>query len=408
MLTDTKIKALKPREKPFKVSDSGGLFILVNPNGSKYWRMKYRWLGKEKLLAVGVYPKVSLANARKVRDEAKEQLANSIDPSLYRQHQKAKRELEAENSFAAIAREWHERQSTAWAAITARRIWAILENDILPYLGKRPIAELLVGCLNRIVDRGALETAHKARQVMNQVCRFAKQTGRLEHNPASDLVGAIPPQKVSHMAAITTPAEFGRLLVDIEGYQGTHIIRTALALAPLLFQRPGELCGMEWSEIDLEQGFWTIPREKKKERNQTEGDHVVPLCEQAQALLRDIQPLTGHGKYVFPNQRNHEKAITREALNKALRNLGYDTRHQQCAHGFRASARTMLDEQLGLRIEWIEHQLAHKVKDALGNAYNRTKHLPERIDMMQRWADYLDSLKRQTVAGNVIVASFTS
>lgn len=411
MLTDTKIKALKPREKPFKVSDSGGLFILVNPNGSKYWRMKYRWLGKEKLLAVGVYPKVSLANARKVRDEAKEQLANSIDPSLYRQHQKAKRELEAENSFAAIAREWHERQSTTWAAITARRIWAILENDILPYLGKRPIAELqtfeLVGCLNRIVDRGALETAHKARQVMNQVCRFAKQTGRLEHNPASDLVGAIPPQKVSHMAAITTPAEFGRLLVDIEGYQGTHIIRTALALAPLLFQRPGELCGMEWAEIDLEQGFWTIPREKKKERNQTEGDHIVPLCEQAQALLRDIQPLTGHGKYVFPNQRNHEKAITREALNKALRNLGYDTRHQQCAHGFRASARTMLDEQLGLRIEWIEHQLAHKVKDALGNAYNRTKHLPERIEMMQRWADYLDSLKRQTVAGNVVSGNFT-
>ncbi|WP_420589214.1 tyrosine-type recombinase/integrase [Bacterioplanoides sp.] len=412
MLTDTKIKALKPREKPFKVSDSGGLFILVNPNGSKYWRMKYRWLGKEKLLAVGVYPKVSLANARKVRDEAKEQLANSIDPSLYRQHQKAKRELEAENSFAAIAREWHERQSTTWAAITARRIWAILENDILPYLGKRPIAELqtfeLVGCLNRIVDRGALETAHKARQVMNQVCRFAKQTGRLEHNPASDLVGAIPPQKVSHMAAITTPAEFGRLLVDIERYQGTHIIRTALALAPLLFQRPGELCGMEWSEIDLEQGFWTIPREKKKERNQTEGDHIVPLCKQAQALLRDIQPLTGHGKYVFPNQRNHEKAITREALNKALRNLGYDTRHQQCAHGFRASARTMLDEQLGLRIEWIEHQLAHKVKDALGNAYNRTKHLPERIDMMQRWADYLDSLKRQTVAGNVVSGEFRS
>ncbi len=329
---------------------------------------------------------------------------------MYRKHQKALRELDAENSFSAIAREWHQRQTPTWAPITATRLMAILERDILPYLGKRPVSELqtfeLVGCLNRIVDRGALETAHKARQVMNQVCRYAKQTGRLEHNPASDLVGAIPPQKVSHMAAITDPAEFGRLLVDIDGYQGTHVIRTALALAPLLFQRPGELCGMEWSEVDLEEGFWTIPREKKKERNKTEGDHIVPLSSQAQALLADLYPLTGSGRYVFPNQRNHTKAISREGLNKALRTLGYDTRHQQCSHGFRASARTMLDEQLGLRIEWIEHQLAHKVKDALGNAYNRTKHLPERIAMMQRWADYLEGLKQQTLRGNISSPNF--
>jgi integrase len=410
MLTDTKIKALVPRDKAYKVSDAGGLFLLINSQGSKYWRMKYRFMGKEKLLAVGVYPSMTLAQARKVRDQAKEQLKAGIDPSLYRQHQKELRNQDAENSFAAIAREWHQRQTPTWAPITAKRILAILENDVLPYLGKRPVSELqtfeLVGCLNRVIDRGALETAHKARQVMNQVCRFAKQTGRLEHNPASDLVGAIPPQKVSHMAAITNPAEFGPLLVAIDGYQGTHIIRTALALAPLVFQRPGELCAMEWSEIDLEQGFWTIPLEKKKERNKSEGDHIVPLSAQAIALLRDIQPLTGHGRFVFPNQRNHDKPISREGLNKALRMLGYDTRHQQCSHGFRASARTMLDEQLGLRVEWIEHQLAHKVKDALGNAYNRTKHLPERIDMMQRWADYLDSLKKQTLAGNVVTVSF--
>ena len=410
MLTDTKIKALSPREKAYKVSDAGGLFLLINPNGSKYWRVKYRFMGKEKLLSLGVYPTITLANARKERDQAKRQLSEGIDPGLYRQHQKALRELDAENSFSAIAREWHQRQTSTWAPITATRLMAILERDILPYLGKRPVSELqtfeLVGCLNRIVDRGALETAHKARQVMNQVCRYAKQTGRLEHNPASDLVGAIPPQKVSHMAAITDPAEFGRLLVDIDGYRGTHVIRTALALAPLLFQRPGELCGMEWSEVDLEEGFWTIPREKKKERNKTEGDHIVPLSTQAQALLADLYPLTGSGRYVFPNQRNHTKAISREGLNKALRTLGYDTRHQQCSHGFRASARTMLDEQLGLRIEWIEHQLAHKVKDALGNAYNRTKHLPERIAMMQRWGDYLDELKQQVLSGNVMVGRF--
>ena len=410
MLTDSKVKALSPKDKSYKVSDTGGLFLLINPNGAKYWRVKYRFLGKEKLLSLGVYPEVSLAKARKGRDDAKERLRDGIDPSLLKKQQKALKELGAENSFAAIALEWHKRQQATWAPITATRIMAILERDILPYLGKRPVAELqtfeLVGCLNRVVDRGALETAHKARQIMNQVCRYAKQTGRLEHNPASDLVGAIPPQKVSHMAAITEPADFGGLLVDIDRYQGTHVIRTALALAPLLFQRPGELCSMEWAEVDLEQGFWTIPREKKKERNKTEGDHIVPLSTQAQALLADLYPLTGSGRYVFPNQRNHDKAISREGLNKALRTLGYDTRHQHCSHGFRASARTMLDEQLGLRIEWIEHQLAHKVKDALGNAYNRTKHLPERIAMMQRWSDYLDSLKAQHLSGNVVAAKF--
>lgn len=413
-LTDTLIKATTPRDKVFRLSDGQGMYLEVHPNGSKYWRMKYRFMGKERRLSIGVYGnqphEVTLKQARAARMEAKHQLDQGIDPTLHKQQKRARKELDAENSFAAIAREWHTRQTPTWAPITASRIMSILENDVLPYLGKRPVSELqtfeLVGCLNRIVDRGALETAHKARQTMNQVCRYAKQTGRLEHNPASDLVGAIPPQKTSHMAAITEPAEFGRLLVDIDGYQGTHIIRTALALAPLLFQRPGELCGMEWSEVDMEQGFWTIPLEKKKERNTVSGDHIVPLSTQARALLEDLYPLTGRGRYVFPNARDHGKPISREGLNKALRTLGYDTRRQHCSHGFRASARTMLDEQLGLRVEWIEHQLAHKVKDALGNAYNRTKHLPERVQMMQRWADYLDDLKRQRLAGNVVTARF--
>lgn len=392
------------------MSDTGGLFLLIKPTGSKYWRQKYRFLGKEKLLAIGTYPSVGLKDARKARDEAKDLLKAGVDPSLFRKQQKARKELDAENSFSGIAIEWHSRQSNTWAPVTAQRNLALLENDILPYLGKRPISELqtfeLVGCLNRIVDRGAVETAHKARQILNQVCRYAKQTGRLEHNPASDLVGAIPPKKVSHMAAITEPAEFGKLLVAIDSYQGSHIIRTALALSPLLFQRPGELCGMEWKELDLDQGLWVIPRSKKKERNKVEGDHIVPLSDQALRLLKDLQPLTGRSTMVFPNQRDHSRPIRTESLNKALRNLGYDSSHQQCAHGFRASARTMLDEQLNLRIEWIEHQLAHKVRDSLGNAYNRTKHLPERVQMMQRWANFLDDLKHQTLTGNVVTARF--
>jgi integrase len=410
MLTNTKIKAALPTDKAYKVSDSGGLFLLVHPNGGKYWRLKYRFMKAEKLLSIGVYPEVSLADARAERDQAKALLAEGIDPGLQKQLRKGMTEEQQANSFGAIALEWYAKQATSWAPATAKRQKAMLEQDILPYLGKRPVADLetfeLVGCLTRISDRGAIETAHKARQVINQVCRYAKQTGRAKHNPASDLTGTLQPRQVNHMAALTNPKDFGGLLVAIDGYSGTHIIRTALALAPLLFQRPGELCGMEWSEVDLEQAQWIIPREKKKERNKTEGDHIVPLSRQALALLADIQPLTGHGRYVFPNQRNHQTPIRTESLNKALRTLGYDTAEQQCAHGFRACARTMLDEQLQLRIEWIEHQLAHKVRDTLGNAYNRTKHLPERIDMMQRWADYLDNLKRQELAGNVITGNF--
>ncbi len=282
----------------------------------------------------------------------------------------------------------------------------------MPYLGKRPIAEIetyeLAGCLNRIVDRGSVETAHKARSIIGQVCRYAKQTGRIKHNPASDLTGMLPPKRKSHRAAIVEPEAFGRLLVAIEQYEGSHIIRTALGLAPLLFQRPGEVCAMEWAELDFDNAKWVIPQEKKKERNQIQSDHIVPLSQQAIALLKDIQPLTGRSRFVFPNQRNHEKPIPTDSLNKALKLMGYDTQKQHCAHGFRASARTMLDEQLQLRVEWIEQQLAHKVKDTLGNAYNRTKYLPERIELMQRWADYCDNLKQQALSGNVVTASFNA
>lgn len=411
-LTELAVKQAKPQGKDFKLSDDQGLFLLVTTKGAKYWRLKYRHpqTRKEKQLALGVYPRVGLKEARQKRREAKDLLEKGVDPSAHKQLVKSARGMAVGDSFGAIANEWFIKQEISWAPTTTKKHRALLDNDLLPYLAVRPISELetweLLGTLNRIVDRGAMDTAHKCRQILNQICRYGKQTGRSKHNPAADLVGALPTKRTQHRAAITDPQKFGRLLVDIDAYAGTPIIRTMLALAPLLFQRPGELAAMEWEEIDLGNGYWHIPQHKKKERNQREGDHIVPLPQQAQELLRDLQPLTGHRRYVFPNQRNYEKHASPESINKALRDMGYCTSTEQCFHGFRACARTMLDERLGLRVEWIEQQLAHTVRDPLGRAYNRTKHLPQRIDMMQRWGNYLDELKASTLAGNVIRADF--
>jgi len=411
-LTELAVKQAKSKEKDYKLSDEKGLFLLVKKNGSKYWRLKYRHpqTKKERMLALGVYPAVGLKDARQKREDARSLLSEGVDPSTHKQAVKSAKGEAHSNSFGAIANEWFIKQELSWAPATTKKHRALLANDLLPYLLDRPISELetweLLSVLNRVVDRGAMDTAHKCRQILNQICRYAKQTGRTKQNPAVDLVGALPEKKTQHRAAIVEPQKFGKLLVDIDAYTGTPIIRTMLALAPLVFQRPGELAAMEWIELDLDEGFWHIPKNKKKERNKREGDHTVPLPEQAVELLRDIEPLTGHRRYVFPNQRDYEKHASPESINKALRELGYSTSSDHCFHGFRASARTMLDEQLGLRVEWIEHQLAHSVKDPLGRAYNRTKHLPQRIEMMQRWASYLDDLKSQTLAGNVITANF--
>jgi integrase len=413
-LTELAVKQASPKEKDYKMTDEKGMFLLIKKNGSKYWRLKYRnpHTKKEKVLALGVYPTVGLKQARLKRADAKELLSKGIDPGDHKKSTKSSQGDAAANSFGVITEEWFVKQQMSWAPATIKKHRALLNNDLIPYLESRPISELetweLLGVLNRIIDRGAIDSAHKCRQILNQICRYAKQTGRSKHNPASDLTGALPERKTTHRAAITDPSGFGKLLVDIDAYKGTHIIRTMLALAPLVFQRPGELASMEWSEIDFDGGCWNIPVAKKKERNKREGDHTVPLSKQAQELLSDIRPLTGHHQYVFPNQRDYKKHANTESINKALREMGYNTKEVHCFHGFRASARTMLDEQLGLRVEWIEHQLAHTVKDPLGRAYNRTKHLPQRIDMMQRWSDYLDNLKRQVLAGNVITASFVN
>lgn len=351
-LTELAVKQSKPREKDYKLTDAHGLFLLVTAKGSKYWRYKYRdtFTRKEKLLALGVYPAVGLKEARKKHRDARELVDRGVDPGEYKKLLKSAQATAVDNSFLAIATEWFSKQAVSWAPATTKKHRALLDNDLLPYLGRRPISELetweLLGTLNRIVDRGAMDTAHKCRQILNQICRYAKQTGRSKENPAADLVGALPSKRTQHRAAITDPREFGQLLIDIDAYSGTPIIRTMLALAPLLFQRPGELAAMEWAEVDLDNGYWHIPLHKKKERNQSEGDHIVPLPRQARELLQDLHLLTGRRQYVFPNWRDYTKHASPESVNKALRDLGYCTSTKQCFHGFRASARTMLDEQL--------------------------------------------------------------
>ncbi len=393
-LTDTALRTFKPSDKVYRRSDEKGLYIEVNPNGSRYWRHKYRFYGKEKRMSYGVYPEVSLKEARARRDTSRKLLADGIDPSEHKKQGKLDRESALSNTFQAISLEWYEKQLVTWSAATAKKRLAMLQNDLFPWLGKRPTDEIssleMLQSLRRIEDRGAIETAHNARQVASQIFRYARLTQRCNHDPIGDLKGALTPKVVTHRAAITDPSHFGELLQAIDHYQGTYIVRCLLALCPILFQRPGEMIAMEWGEIDLEEGQWDIPAKKMK----MGIEHTVPLPKQAITILSDLQPLTGGFRYVFSSQRSpRDKHVSDGTINKALRTLGVDTKHEHCAHGFRASARTMLDEQLGFRVEWIEHQLAHQVRDALGRAYNRTKHLSQRSEMMQAWADYLDGLK---------------
>jgi integrase len=392
-LTDPKIRQAKTQDKAYKISDEKGLFLLVHPNGSKYWRHKYRFAGKEKLIAYGVYPEVTLAEARKERDESRRLIREGIDPSRFRQTTKATQEREAQNTFRVLAAEWYEKQRPTWAKSTAEKRQGLINNDLNPRLGNLPVKEIdthdLLSTLQRIEDRGAIDTAHNARQVLNQIFRYAKQTRRVTENPATDLAGALRPKPTKHRPAIIEPFNFGKLLRAIDRYSGTHVVRCLLKLCPLLFQRPGEMIAMKWEEIDLDSAVWHIPAEKMK----MGIAHDVPLSEQSIAILKDIEPISGRRPYVFPSARNPREHASAATINNALQKLGYDTKAEHCAHGFRASARTLLDEQLGYQLEWIEQQLAHQVRDSLGRAYNRTKHLPQRSEMMQAWADYLDQLK---------------
>lgn len=398
-LTDTAIRKAKPANKPQRLFDSGGLYLELSPAGGKWWRLKYRFGGKEKRLSLGTYPEVGLADARGRRDEARKLLAVGVDPSEHRKAEKAAGEDRAANSVEVVAREWFAKQSPAWTAGHAEKIIQRLENDIFPWLGKRPIAEVtakeLLTTVNRIVDRGAVESAHRALQNCGQVFRYASVTGRSERNPAADLRGALPPVKQTHLAAITDPTKVGGLLRAMDSYTGNFITKCALRLAPLVFVRPGELRQAEWAEINLEAGEWNIPAEKMKMREA----HLVPLSTQAAAILAELHALTGRGRYVFPSARGPKRPMSNNAVLSALRRMGFD-KDEMSGHGFRAMARTILDETLHFRPDYIEHQLAHAVRDPNGRAYNRTAHLLERRKMMQAWADYLDALRDDT--GNVL------
>jgi integrase len=403
-LTDAAIRTAKPDKKTTRKFDSGGLYLEITPRGGKWWRLKYRFDGKEKRLSLGIYPEVPLAGhkdkktgewidgAREKRDKARQLLANGIDPSEHRKAIKAARVERAENSFEAVAREWLTKYSPRWTSSHCQKNLRRLEYDVFPWLGGRPIAEVtapeLLTVLRRIENRGAGETAHRVRQICGQVLRYAVATGRAERDPSADLRGALAPVRATHLAAITDPMRIGELLRAIDGYQGYYVTRAALCLAPLVFVRPGELRTAEWAEINLDRAEWNIAAEKMKMR----VPHLVPLSKQAVEILQGIQPLTGRGRYVFPSARSTTRPMSNNAILAALRPMGIP-KDQMTGHGFRALARTVLDEVLGIRPDYIEHQLAHAVRDPLGRAYNRTSHLPERRAMMQQWADYLDKLK---------------
>lgn len=395
------VQNVKPGEKPQKLFDGGGLYLLIQPTGGKLWRLKYRIGGKEKLLSLGVYPQVGLKEARDRRDKARQDIAQGIDPSNKRKAEKTSRATLAANSFEVVAREWHltihkPKVSEGHAARTLVR----LEQDVFPWLGAEPVATItppkLLEAMRRIESRGAIETAHRALQACGQVFRYAIATGRAERNPAADIQGALQPVIVQHMPAITDPKRVGELLRSIGDYQGQPVTRAALQLAPLVFVRPGELRKAEWAEFDLDEAVWRIPSgrmKRTKVQKSTGAPHIVPLARQAVEILKELQPLTGHGQYVFPSLRTGERPMSDNAVLSALRRMGYP-KEEMTGHGFRAMARTILAERLNIDEAVIEAQLAHSVKDSLGRAYNRTEFLEQRRTMLQTWADHLDTLRK--------------
>ena len=389
-LSAIEVKGAKPKNKPYKLSDGGGLFILVQPNGAKYWRMDYSFAGKRKTLAIGVYPDVSLSDARVRRDAARQQLANDVDPSAEKQAKKAAVVALTKNGFEIVAREWLSKFSKDWKESHTRTVRGRLENDVFPWLGARPIGDInapeLLAVLRRIESRGALSTAHTVSAICGQVFRYAIATGRAQRDPSADLKGAIPPYRIRHLAALTDPVKIGKLMRDIDGYAGTFTVRCAFKLAPLVFLRPIELSRAEWAEIDFDKAEWRIPAGKMKMK----GMHIIPLSSQAVSILRDLYPLTGTGGFLFPNVRTSTQPMAGNTILAAIRSLGY-TPAEMTAHGFRHMASTLLNEQ-GFNADAIERQLAHKASGVRAT-YNAAEYLPERRRMMQHWADYLDALK---------------
>lgn len=386
-LTKTKVETAKPLQKPYKLTDERGLFLLVSPNSGKYWRFKYYFDGKEKLLSFGIYPDVSLADARAKRDDARKLVANHVDPHVVKQAQKMANSVSA-NTFEAIAREWFMKFSLAWVSGYSNKVIRRLESFVFPWLKGKVITDItpveLLMVLRRIEVKGALDTARRVRQYCGQIFRYAMATGRAERDPSQDLQGAIPRPKVKHYASLVEQKAIGQLLRTMDGYEGSVIVRAALQLAPLFFVRPGELRQAEWSEIDFDTAEWRITAEKMKMRS----PHIVPLARQALVILKDLQPLTGHGRYLFSSLRGASRPMSENTVNAA----GY-SKEQITGHGFRSMASTLLNEQ-GWNRDAIERQLAHSEHNSIRAAYNYAEYLPERRKMMQHWADFLDQLKQ--------------
>jgi integrase len=393
-LTDTGIRQLKHSGATAgdKLSDGGGMYLLVTAT-AKCWRMNYRFEGKQKTLALGIYPAVSLAQARERREDSRKLLAAvpPIDPSRAKREEKQTRAAAAAQTLEVVARQWLAKTAADRSASTQHKVTIALENNIFPFLGKNPISTItpldVLGAVQKMEARGAIDTAHRVKQICGQVFRYAVAAGLVERDVTADLKGALSAVPRSHFSAITEPKQAGALMRAIFDYNGFPAAVAALKLAPLVFVRPGELRTAEWSEIDLDAAEWRLPASKMKMK----VDHLVPLSVQAVEILRALQPITGGGKYVFPSLRS-KACMSENTINAALRGMGFG-KEVMTGHGFRAMARTIMDEVLGERVDLIEHQLAHAVKDPNGRAYNRTAHLPARREMMQRWADYLDKLR---------------
>ncbi|MDO9278639.1 MAG: integrase arm-type DNA-binding domain-containing protein [Polaromonas sp.] len=400
MLIDAKCRnaVCPPEKKQVRFFDSGGLYLQVSPTGSKRWFLKYRIAGVEKQLALGSYPDVSLAAARKARDAAKLQKSLGNDPVQARKLEKLKTTPDGSYTFKAVALEWYGKQAPQWSGSHADRSLRQLERDLFPWIGERQMSEIhamdLLAALQKIEERGAIETADRVLMLARQVWDYWLPTAEVQQrNITEGLKGRLMPYRGKSFAAILDPVRMGGLMRAIKGYKGGPIVRTALQLTPYLYQRPGNLRMMEWAELDLDGALWTIPSMKMKrtklEKEQGEA-HTVPMPTQAVALLRGIQPLTGHGRYVFPGERSHDRPVSDNSVRSALYALGFGK--EQTWHGFRASARTMLVDELNIDHHVIEANLAHAVKDANGRSYNRTQYVKQRFKMIQQWADYLDKL----------------
>lgn len=391
MLTDTTIKNAKTLDKDYKLTDEKGMYLLVKKTGGKLFRYDYRYSGKRKTLALGSYPDVSLSKAREGRDAARKLLADDVDPSESRKALNASRGVNAANSFEVVAREWIASHMKNKATSHRDKVVRRFELYLFPWIGSKPIADIttpqILDAVKRIEKLGILETAHRALQTAGQVFRYAVQTGRAIRDVTADLKGALPATTTKHMAAFTEPKDVAELLRAIDGFNGTFTVLSALKLAPLVFVRPSELRMAKWADINLDTGEWRYLVSK------TKTDHLVPLPTQAISILRELQPLSGHGEYVFRGGHSPLRPMSEAAINAALKRMGYDTKTEITGHGFRAMARTILHERLEIDPHIIEHQLAHSVPDTLGVAYNRTKFINQRKIMMQRWADYLDELR---------------